>query len=481
MKILMATSETVPFSKSGGLADVVGALSFALARRGCEISVSMPLYGSLDSSEFTFYKAYDITVLGGYRNVPVLRKTLNDVTFYAISDPLFTERKGIYGDTSFTPYQDNPLRFSILSIVSTRLALDLKADILHAHDWTAGLIPLIAKEEKHPYKTIMTIHNLAYQGNYSKYDILFSAVRPTPRCFSGSGEGKRYNMLKTGLEYADAITTVSPTYAKEIQGEALGCGLNGLLTERGNVLSGIINGIDTDEWNSSTDPNFDFHFTKDNMEGKAKLKAEVQEEFGLEVRADVPLFGMISRLAEQKGFFELLEGDCSALEEILKTEDVQFIIIGTGDQTYENKLLELSERYSNLTAKIMFSNRAAHRVEGASDFFLMPSRYEPCGLNQLYSLRYGTLPIARKTGGLADSIVNLKEKPQEGTGFLFDELTRESIMEAVYGAVAFYRKDKTGFKNARLRAMNRDSSWDASADQYCRLYKSIIIGGEKDE
>ncbi len=474
----MCTSETVPFSKSGGLADVVGALSFALAANKEKVSVFMPLYGCINQEQFSPYTTLEIEVLGETRTVEIVRLTLNKVVFYALKDELFTGRKGIYGDTSFAPYSDNPLRFTLFSLASVELAKILKTDIIHCHDWTTGLIPYVVKQQGLKIKTIYTIHNLAYQGDYSRYDFLYSNLKATKACFMGSGKDKRFNMMKCGLESANIISTVSPTYAKEIQEPALGCNLDGLLKSRSNDLYGIINGIDIDEWNPETDPNFEQHFNVSNVEGKAKLKAEVQAEFGLEVNPDIPLIGMISRIADQKGFCELLEGDESALEYLASKFNLQFLIIGTGDSTLENKMLDIASRHSNVCVKILFSNKVAHRVEGASDFFLMPSRYEPCGLNQLYSLRYGTLPIARKTGGLADSIIDVKENSEKGTGFLFEDITREGIIEAVSEAFAFYEEEKDNYRAAQLRAMQRDSSWNASAEEYKKVYKKLI-GGEK--
>lgn len=473
----MCTSETVPFSKSGGLADVVGALSFALAESKENISVFMPLYGSIDQERFSPFTTLDIEVLGEVRNIEIVSLVLNNVTFYALKDELFTGRMGIYGNTSFTPYPDNALRYTLLSLAAVELAKILKTDILHCHDWTTGLIPFIVKQQNLKIKTIYTIHNLAYQGDFSRYDFLFSNLKPTKACFMGKGREKRFNMMKCGVECADIITTVSPTYAYEIQEPKLGCNLYTLLKSRAKDLYGIINGIDIKEWDSEHDPNFDEHYSLNDFSGKAKLKAEVQEEFGLEVNKDIPLVSMISRIADQKGFCELLEGDDCALEELAKKMKVQFLIIGTGDSHYEEKLLDIASRYSNVCVKILFSNRVAHRVEGAADFFLMPSRYEPCGLNQLYSLRYGTLPIARKTGGLADSIIDLTENSQNGTGFLFEEITREGIIEAVEKAIAFYEQDRDGYQAARKRAMQRDSSWNASAEEYKKVYRKLI-GGE---
>ena len=281
-------------------------------------------------------------------------------------------------------------------------------------------MPYLLKQETSSFfaktKSVITIHNLAFQGEYSRLQLLGTAIEPDERMFHGPSPIKRTNMLKTGLEFADAITTVSPTYAREIQSEEYGCNLEQLLTRRKNVLSGIINGIDYLEWNPETDIFIEDHFSLDNMSGKGKTKAAIQKEFGLDVDASLPLFSMISRIADQKGFVELLEGSPCALEKMVRDLPLQMIIIGTGEEYLENKLIELGKKYSNLSVNILFSNRSAHRVEAGSDFFLMPSKYEPCGLNQLYSLRYGTIPVARKTGVWLTASSDLMSTQKRGQG-----------------------------------------------------------------
>ena len=258
---------------------------------------------------------------------------------------------------------------------------------------------------------------------------------------------------------------------KEIQTPEQGCGLDHILVKRRNKLKGIVNGIDTDEWNPQKDKLVPHHFSSRNMAGKAKLKKEIQQSLGLPVRADVPLFAMISRLAAQKGFDTVL----NCLECILNEQDVQFVIIGTGDSNLENRLKELGERHENLSVNILFSNKLAHLVEAGSDFFLMPSRYEPCGLNQLYSLRYGTIPIAHRTGGLADTIVDVDKFPKEGTGLLFDNLSEYEIVNHIHRAVELYRRTEgvDAFDKIRERAMAQDFSWSASADEYIAVYNKL--------
>ncbi|NLA98378.1 MAG: glycogen synthase [Spirochaetales bacterium] len=483
MNICMVSSESVPFSKSGGLADVVGALSTALASLGEDVRVVLPLYGSVDASSFLEVPVTgELSLLDSEEQVSFCQTNLNGVTYYFLRHPFFTERKGIYGDTSFTPYVDNLRRYTLLNKGALFLCkeLDWKVDIMHCHDWTCGFLPYLLKTEKDKFfrdtKSLMTIHNLAYQGEFSRLELLCCDVLPDDRMFSGNASSKRTNMLKTGLVFADKLTTVSPTYAREIQTKEYGCNLEGLLSERAHDLTGIINGIDYEEWNPQTDPFMNHHFSANQQKGKALTKAELQAEFGLEVDESIHLFSMISRLAEQKGFVELLEGSPCALEEMLQTHAMQMVIVGTGDHALEKKLVEIGQRHDNLSVNILFSNRAAHLLEAGSDFFLMPSRYEPCGLNQLYSLRYGTLPVARRTGGLADSILDLDENPEAGTGILFDSMTGRGILEAVERALHWWSKGKKTMQAIRTRCMHWDSTWERSARSYRSIYESSIRG-----
>lgn len=479
----MVSSEAVPFCKSGGLADVVGALSNALALVGEDVRVVLPLYGSIKADSFTDLSIKgEISLLGSTETVTFKETTLGKVTYYFIQHPAFTARKGIYGDTSFTPYHDNLKRFTILNKAALLLCklLAWKVDIMHCHDWTCGFLPYLLKLQNDAFyqktKSVMTIHNLAYQGEFSRLELLSCDILPDPKLFSGNIPTKRTNMLKCGLEFADRLTTVSPTYAKEIQSKEFGCSLEGLLTERSSVLEGIINGIDPDEWNPMTDAFIAHHFSREDQSGKALVKRELQQEFHLPVDPEVPLFAMISRLAEQKGFVELLEGSPCVLEEMLQKHSMQMILIGTGDSEMEKKLRELGNRYDTLSVNILFSNKAAHRLEAGADFFLMPSRYEPCGLNQLYSLRYGTIPIARKTGGLADSIIDLDEDPGKGTGILFESMSAHGILTAVQRALQWYQKGQETIQGIRERCMLWDSSWERSAKAYQTLYESSLRG-----
>ena len=482
MKICMVSSESVPFSKSGGLADVVGALSKALASLGEEVLVVLPHYGFMTDELVATDIEHTVSLLGSEERVTYAKLSEPGVEYYFVRHPFFTESKGIYGPTSSSSYDNNHLRYTLQSKASLKLLkiLGWKPDIIHAHDWPAGFLPYLVKQDSSRFfkntKTVFSIHNLAYQGEVSRLDLIETDIEVDPLFFVGSGSEKRANMLKTGLEFADTISTVSPTYAKEIQTPEYGCGLEELLQRRKDDLVGIINGIDIEEWNPENDRLLDYSFSIDDLSNKARLKRQIQEEFNLEVNADIPLFAMISRLVSQKGFVELLEGEVSALEELLTTEKIQVVVLGTGDWKIEKQFTELGSRFKNLSVNILFSNRAAHLLEAGSDFFLMPSRYEPCGLNQFYSLRYGTLPIARRTGGLADSITDLDENPQRGTGILFDSMSGRGILEAVRRALAWWKKGRSVIEPIQKRAMAYDSSWTRSARSYQELYRKTQGG-----
>lgn len=468
----MVSSEAVPFSKSGGLADVVGALSHELNKEN-NVRIFMPFYSFIDRKGFKKDISWSFDMLEEHITVSCVKKREKNVEYIGLCHPYFTERKGIYGDTSFTPYQDNAKRFALfaLAAVSYMKESGFDADIVHSHDWPAGLVSYIVKKEKMKAKTVFTIHNLAYQGVFSRYDAVTFGFALDKRLYNNSSLNKQINFLKAGIEFSDKITTVSPTYAEEIKTASHGEGLDWLLREREKDLKGIINGIDTQEWNPKTDKNILYKYSSSDLSGKEKMKEYVQQREGLEVNADIPLFAMISRLADQKGYTELLSGSPSALERILEKNNCQFVIIGTGDKFFEEKLETLSRKYRNLSAKIMFSNAESHILEAGADFFLMPSRFEPCGLNQIYSLHYGTLPVAHSTGGLKDSICDYSQK--DADGFLFETLNGEEIIAATERAIKEYNEDRSGIEKARKRGMKKDFSWKKSAGEYISLYNSL--------
>ncbi|AEC02159.1 glycogen synthase [Parasphaerochaeta coccoides] len=487
MNVLMVSSESVPYAKSGGLADVVGSLSLALASGGVDVRVLLPLYdfmkegfGEKDETRFSV----NISFLGRLEVVGIRQAEHDGVIYYAIEHEWFSGRQGIYGASSFLPYPDNFQRFMLLdkTVFPLCLALDWRPDIIHCHDWTTGFIPYLLTLNDDPFfsdtRSIFSIHNLAYQGKFARLDLLGANIPPHDALFSGQGTEKTLNMMKAGIALADTVATVSPTYAKEIQTPAHGCGLDDLLATKGNELAGILNGIDENEWNPQTDKHFSSHFSIKNLSGKEKLKQELCAEAGLRYDPDVPLVAMITRLAEQKGLHELLDGSPCALEILLTGPGpLQFMVVGTGEACFEDKLKALDAMHPNLSVKISFSDSLAHRLEGAADFFLMPSRYEPCGLNQMYSLRYGTIPIARRTGGLADSIIDLTEHPGTGTGFLFDEMSPSGIVTAVQDACTWWSENAAIVVDARKRGMKTDFSWRSSAHAYMELYSTVKTGG----
>ena len=475
MKILMATSETVPFSKSGGLADVVGALSASLSEKGHEVKIFMPMYSFIDKTDWKKALSFQIPMLGKSEKAEIYEKEVNGVVYLGLSHPYFSKRKGIYGDTSFQPYPDNCPRFLAFSksVALYLAASGWQADIVHCHDWTTGLVPHYLKYFKINAKTVFTIHNLAYQGVFPPLDSVVSSTKIPRSSLRGPKRKEMMNMMAAGLRDSDFITTVSPTYMEEIKTEEMGSGLDDIIRERSDSARGIINGIDTSEWNPVEDPYIPSHFSSSDLSGKEECKKKVLEEFKIKGYDEKPLFAMISRLADQKGFDELLmEGEKCALERILEKDDSAVVLLGTGDSRYVTKLSLLMSKYRNLSVKITFSPQLSHLVEAGADFFLMPSRFEPCGLNQLYSMAYGTLPVVHGTGGLKDSVRDMEE--EDGTGFVFTPLSPETITDSVGKAVEFY-KEKEKLQAARLRAMAFDSTWEKSAREYEELY-SILFG-----
>ncbi len=482
MKIYMITSEAVPFSKSGGLADVASSLSIALNEMADHtVRLVLPLYGLTDTTTFPPSPSpYTCTVqvAGKSETVRFLTTTMKGVEVFFIDHPWFSQNKGIYGDTSFSPYANNLLRYILMSKAALELCKesDWIPDVFHCHDWTAGFVPyMIGQDPEFKQATsVFTIHNLAYQGEFPRLDLLLGDLKADISMLYSESVDARVNMMKAALVHADIITTVSPTYAQEIQEEEQGCGLDRLLKSKSNRLFGILNGIDTEEWDPEHDELLSHHFSSGNMSGKALLKEEVQKRFSLPLEPETPLITMISRIAEQKGFYELCQGSPSPLERMLTDLGVQILIIGTGDSKIEEKLTSLSQIHPNLSVNLIFSNEAAHVAEAGSDLFLMPSRYEPCGLNQMYSMRYGTVVVARNTGGLADSISDADM--ENGTGFLFNEISGASLFDAVQRAVETYRNRREDFDTMRKRGMNKDFSWTHSAREYSKVYTTIVKG-----
>jgi len=471
-RVLMVSSEATPFAKTGGLADVVGALPAALQKLGDEVAVVMPRYQQIrwDSTE----SAYDnMVVFAGatpYR-VDIRTRVHNGVRFYFVEAPYMFDRPGLY-NTAAGDYWDNHRRFAVLSLASLGVAQMLfPCDILHCHDWQAALAPVYRADQQHanPHffdvKTLMTIHNLGYQGRYGKasfWELGLNGGWFSPDKMEYHGD---VNLLKGGITTADWVSTVSPTYAKEIQTAEEGFGLDGVLRGRAGQLSGILNGVDYSEWSPDVDPHIAAPYTAADLSGKRACKKALLEEFGLPTgNLERPLFGIVSRFADQKGF-DLIAGMASLFAE----QDVQLVVLGSGDWRYE-KIFQDWHRWlpHKVGVHIGYNNGLAHRIEAGADMFLMPSQYEPCGLNQIYSLRYGTVPVVRATGGLDDTI-------QEDTGFKFSSYSVGAFYDVLRTALGAFQNRESWTERMR-RGMAKDFSWDASAREYSALYDRLRRG-----
>ena len=477
MRILLATSEVHPYSKSGGLADMVGALGKALGRAGHQVGIVTPLYRGI-REKFPGLTAFpwDMNLpLGVFRqraDVWTLPHS-SGVTVYFIDQPRYYDRPALYTENG-VDYADNGERFIFFAKAAVHLArfLPWHPEVVHVHDWQAGLIPILVLHQKltdgwlRVPRTCLTIHNLAYQGVFSRaqYDLTNLPLD----YFNPNGvEFHAFlNCLKAGIVYADSITTVSPRYAREITTEQFGCGLDGTLRARADALTGILNGVDYEEWNTTHNPDLIAPFDAAHLKGKLANKLALQREVGLPEHAAMPLFANITRLADQKG----VDIQLGALEEMLAA-DMQFVLLGSGSPEYEAAYQRLARRHpTKVAVKIGFDHGLSHRIEAGADFFLMPSRYEPCGLNQMYSLHYGTIPIVRVTGGLDDSIIDISEDPRAADGIKFTEYSVRALAKAIRKALVLYQHREL-FNRFRQNAMKADFSWDRTAQEYVKAYQ----------
>lgn len=479
MRILMATSELFPYSKTGGLADMVAGLAGALAQSGHEVRVVTPLYRGV-RERFPELKPFDWHCelpMGSKRVAAGVWTTTSadGVLTYFVDASAYFGRPHLYQEDGHS-YADNPERFIFFSKCVTHLAryLPWRPDVVHLHDWQVAMVPLLIRHQAthdhwvSPPRTCLTIHNLAYQGTCQREH--FQLTNLPLEYFNADGPEfyGSFNPLKAGLHYADCLTTVSPSYAKEITTPEMGAGLDSVLRQRGTALSGILNGVDYAEWNTTRNPHLPHAYSADNLAGKAKNKAELQAALGLPVKPDVPLFASITRLAEQKGM--------TLLHDVLQTElekPIQFVLLGEGDPGIEGLCTQLAQQHRDRVAvRIGYDNALAHRIEAGADFFLMPSKYEPCGLNQLYSLRYGTIPVVRATGGLKDSVVDIAQKPKTGTGVKFTDYTMANLAKAIQRAQSLYA-DKAKMAATVHRAMKADFSWQTSAGKYAKRFAAL--------
>jgi starch synthase len=471
MHILFAASECVPFSKTGGLADVIGALPPALANLGHQVTVFLPHYRQtrLDSPR-TVISSITVPYDDRYRFCSVLDGgKRSGVQFYFIDYPPYFDRDGLYG-TQLGDYHDNAERFAMFSRAVLEAAKVLGApDILHCHDWQTALIPVLLKtlyDEDPAFSNapcIFTIHNLGYQGLFQP-EILPLLMLPWDLFTMSKLEfyGK-VNFLKGAITMADFITTVSRRYSQEIQTAEYGFGLEGVLRARGNTVAGILNAVDYESWNPETDPFIAAKYSSQDLTGKAACKADLLKEFGLAAETRLPVIGIVSRFVQQKGFDLIHQvADRMAMEEMI------LVVLGSGQREYEDMFRRLNKQYPQKVAiKIAYDNALAHKIEAGSDIYLMPSHYEPCGLNQIYSLRYGTVPVVRATGGLDDTV---EQRAQKGTGFKFREYSGEAMLDSLKSAITLYRDNPDAWRVVMRNGMAQDYSWMNSAREYVKVY-----------
>ncbi len=480
--VLMITSETVPFAKSGGLADMVSALSIALSRKNTDVRILMPLYGFIDKTSLTLVSDDFRVYFDNHTEKTSLYKSeLPDSTVpvYFLCSRKYFDREGIYGPTASAAYPDNGIRYGLLCQAALCLndLIGWEPDIYHSHDWPTGLNPVFLRKQKSRKRSgsVFTIHNIGYQGLFSLRELPWTGLTEDDVSRFGFRENSMMNYLKAGIANCNSITTVSPTYAREIQTEEYGYGLDAELEKRKDHLIGIVNGVDYNDWNPETDEYIrPYNYTESTIGEKKHVKKLLQKEMGLQESSDVPVFSMVSRLVFQKGIPELCGPDSGILEDFCRNNKVQVVILGTGEEWCEIELLRLAEKLPNLAVRITYNDYLSHLIEAGSDFFMMPSRYEPCGLNQLYSLKYGTIPIVRRTGGLADTVRESDENNENGTGFLFDEISGSALLKSLKRACSFWYEKPEVISQMRQLAMNQDFSWGPSADKYLEVYKSAL-------
>lgn len=471
MNVLFAASECIPFVKTGGLADVIGSLPRALKSKGVTARVVLPKYSDIPAHfQEKMELKHTFTVPISWRNqyCGIEELTYDDITYYFIDNKYYFGRSGLYG------YFDEAERFAFFSkaVLEMLAYLDFKPDILHCHDWQTGLVSILQNAHYNylqDLRTVFTIHNLKFQGIFAA-DILGGVIGLSPEYFTI--DGLEYhgdvNFMKGALNYADVVTTVSNTYANEIQTPYYGEGMDGLLRKRAGDLYGIVNGIDYDKFNPETDEHLFVNY-KDSLTEKRENKVALQEMLGLPVDKDKPMIGIITRLTEQKGIDLIIH----VLREIMEM-DLQLVLLGTGDQKYEDAFKQASWEYPDkLSANITFNEDLANKIYAASDLFLMPSRFEPCGISQLISLRYLTVPIVRETGGLVDTVQPYNEQTQEGNGFSFTNYNAHDMLNTIKRAINYYQ-DNESWKRILENAAKCDFSWNKSAEEYVKLYESLL-------
>jgi starch synthase len=483
MNILVVASEVVPLAKTGGLADVAGALPRAVESLGHAVSVVMPCYRHVRGGRTIMPTEWKVQIPIGRKLVQadISRTSLpdSDVPVYLIDQPAYFDRESLYGEKG-KDYLDNCERFVFFCRAALELArqFPFEVDVVHIHDWQTGLVPVYLHEMYRGHRslrstgTLCTIHNMAFQGKFWHWDMLLTGLDWRLFTWRQLEFYGHLNLLKAGIVFSDLVNTVSRRYASEIQTAEFGCGLEGVLQSRKNDLFGIINGIDYSVWNPETDAALEATYNEDTfVHGKPKCKAALQAEQRLRVRPEVPLFGMVTRLDDQKG----LDLVASAAEEFL-SQDVQLVVLGTGHAKYHSLLEDLAGRFvGKVGLNLRFDDGLAHRIYAGADFFLMPSRYEPCGLNQLISLKYGTVPVVRATGGLSDTIVDCTAETLAAgtaTGFSFEPYTPAALLACLRRALEMWH-ERDPWRRLISNGMRQDWSWTRSAGEYVKLYERV--------
>lgn len=489
MQLAFIASESIPFSKTGGLADVVGTLPQELAKLGHDVTIIVPEYTAVRAGYHSQTTAAPVRV--GAFEIPIGQRIArgevwetslpHGVRALLIRQSDYFGRPGLYQDVTGKDYPDNCERFTFLcraAFEAIELA-NLRVDCLHCHDWQTGLIPAMLR---HTYSqrprfrnvgSVFTIHNIAYQGNFPSESLAVTGLPPSYFSVSGLEYYGNLSFLKGGIVFSDMVTTVSKTYAREIQGPEFGNGMQGILAERADRLVGIVNGIDYQSWDSGSDPELPAHYDIESWRvGKPVCKRRLRESVGLADHGDRPLLGMVSRLTDQKGL-DLLD----AIATDLMAEDIQLVVLGAGEPRYQSLMRRLASQYPDRFAvRLEFDEALARQIYAGADIFLMPSRFEPCGLSQLYSLRYGAVPVVRAVGGLADTVVDASPMAianQSATGFQFIHYTPQALLTAIRRALATFAKPDL-WAQIVVRGMSQDWSWEKSAREYLRVYERVM-------
>ncbi|MBN1299644.1 MAG: glycogen synthase GlgA [Melioribacteraceae bacterium] len=490
LKILFVTSEVVPFIKTGGLADVSSALPQKLQELGHQVRIVVPKYGAIDERKYKIHEVVRLkdlsTTIGKKEAVFSLRSsflvgTKTRVQIYFLDNQeYFGNRHSLYADPlTGEDFKDNDERFILLarSVFELVVKLGWVPDIIHCNDWQCGLIPAYLQNEYkdqplfQSVKTLFTIHNLSYQGEFPKSSFAKAGLSEEVIKKDKLVHKNKMNFMKIGLQYADYINTVSETYAKEIcKEDEFGFGLQDILKKRKNTIYGIVNGIDSLIWNPEKDKKIAKRYSAKNLEDKSANKKALAENFGFEFKPDTPIIGMISRLDDNKGF-DLLQ---KAFKDLMKL-NMHLVLLGTGNRKYHKFFEEALVKYKDkFSCYLGFDDELAHLIEAGSDLFLMPSKYEPCGLNQMYSLMYGTVPVVRETGGLADTVVRYNEKTGEGNGFLFKKYDAEEMIKEIKRALQIFSEDKKTWTKIMRTGMKSNFTWLNSSKNYVELYKTIL-------